>query len=237
MFYPLQLPGTSLRRISVSSFYTFGRITLWNRLVLDFHFQGVLFLLLQMHSLLVISLFRLFLFDSVLEGYMILEICSLSKLSNLLADNCRVLLWFFLYLWYWLLFHLLFLFYLGTLLFFMSLAKVHQFCLSLRKTVLCFINPFCFLSLFYLCLIQSLLFSSFCWLWDLFVLLFLRSPNHSNQTRKRGRRYPDWRGRNGHATACRWHATMYRKPWSLAGKLLELIKDFSKASGCKTDAQ
>ena len=101
--------------------------------------------------------------------------------------------------------------------------------LIFKKNSTVFHQPFLvFLSLFYLCPIQSLLFSSFCWLWDLFVLLFLRSPNHSNQTRKRGRRYPDWRGRNGHATACRWHATMHRKRYSLAGKLLELITDSAK---------
>lgn len=158
MFHPLQLSGTSLRRISVSSFYTFGRITLWNCLVLDFHFQGVLFLLLQMHSLLVISLFRLFLSDSVLEGYMILEICSFSRLSNLLADNCRVLLRFSISVVLAFISPLIFVLFGYShffFFFFMSLAKVHQFCLSLRKTVLCFINPFWFFCLYFIYVLSN----------------------------------------------------------------------------------
>lgn len=145
---------------------------------------------------------------------MILEMCSFSRLSNFLADNCRILLWFFLYLWCWLLFHLLFLFYLGTLTFFpwawlrfITFAylkkKKKQHCVSsvLPGFVSILSTSYPIIIIFFLLLTLGFVCSC-----------IFRSPNHSNQTRKRGRRYPDWRGRNERVTACRWHDTIYRKP-------------------------
>ena len=38
------------------------------------------------------------------------------------------------------------------------------------------------------------------------------SPSHSNQTRKRNKRYPRWKGRGKIVIICKWHETLYRKP-------------------------
>ena len=38
------------------------------------------------------------------------------------------------------------------------------------------------------------------------------SPSHSNQTRKRNKRYPHWKGRGKIVIICRCYDTLYRKP-------------------------
>ena len=38
------------------------------------------------------------------------------------------------------------------------------------------------------------------------------SFGHSNQSRKRNKRNPDWKRRSKTLTVCRWHDTLHRKP-------------------------
>ena len=40
----------------------------------------------------------------------------------------------------------------------------------------------------------------------------IRSLSHSSQTRKRNKRYSNWKGRGKAVLICRWHDTIYRKP-------------------------
>ena len=41
------------------------------------------------------------------------------------------------------------------------------------------------------------------------------SPSHSNQTRKRNKRHPNWKGGNKTVTVCRWHDSVHRKSYRL----------------------
>ena len=61
------------------------------------------------------------------------------------------------------------------------------------------------------------------------------SPSHSNQTRKRNKRHPNWKGKSKTVTVCRWHDTIYSKFCRLHQKipLLEGINEFSKVAGYK----
>ena len=116
----------------------FGRIPLWSPPVLDFCSLGDFFFITKSFSLLVIGLFKLFLFYSVLADCTLLEIhlfllcCPISWHIII----CSILLWFFFFffcilvlvvisplsLLFFFLFHFLFCLF-GYSFFFMSLAK------------------------------------------------------------------------------------------------------------------
>ena len=64
------------------------------------------------------------------------------------------------------------------------------------------------------------------------------SPSYSNQGRKRNKRNPDQKKRSKALTVCRWHDTVLRNPKDTTRKLvksLELINEFFKAAGYKTN--
>ena len=63
------------------------------------------------------------------------------------------------------------------------------------------------------------------------------SPSHSNQTRKRNKRHPNWKGGNETVTVCRWHGTVHGKSYRLHQKLLDLINEFGKTAGYKVNTQ
>ena len=44
------------------------------------------------------------------------------------------------------------------------------------------------------------------------------SPSHSNQTRKRNKRHPDWKGGDETVTVCRWHDSVHGKSYRLHQK-------------------
>ena len=62
------------------------------------------------------------------------------------------------------------------------------------------------------------------------------SPHHSNQTRKRNKRYPNQKGRGKIVTICRGHATIYRKSKRLHTKTTRTDK-FSKVAEYKINIQ
>ena len=39
------------------------------------------------------------------------------------------------------------------------------------------------------------------------------SPSNSDQTRKRNKRHPNWKGGSETVTVCRWHDRVHRKPY------------------------
>ena len=47
---------------------------------------------------------------------------------------------------------------------------------------------------------------------DTFIQHDVGSPHHSNQTWRRNKSHPTWKGRSKTVTLCRWHDTIYRKP-------------------------
>ena len=51
-------------------------------------------------------------------------------------------------------------------------------------------------------------------------LLFnsIGSPSHSNQTRKRNKRCPNWKARSKTVIVCRWHDNLHRKSYRLHQK-------------------
>ena len=54
------------------------------------------------------------------------------------------------------------------------------------------------------------------------------------------KRHPNWKGRSKTVTICKWHDTIYGKcifPKASTPKLLELINEFRKVAGYKTDIQ
>ena len=44
------------------------------------------------------------------------------------------------------------------------------------------------------------------------------SPSHSNQTRRRNKRHPNWKGGSKTVIVCRWHDNVHRKPYRLHQK-------------------
>ena len=62
-------------------------------------------------------------------------------------------------------------------------------------------------------------------------------PSHSNQTRKRNKRHPIWKGRNETVTVCRWHDGVHWKSYDSTKKLLDLINEFGKTAGYKINTQ
>ena len=64
------------------------------------------------------------------------------------------------------------------------------------------------------------------------------SFGHSNQSRKRDKRNPDWKRRSKTLTVYRWHDFLYiENPKDSIRKLLELINEYSKVAGYKINTQ
>lgn len=148
----------------------FGRISLWSHPVVDFHLLKVFFFFLITNSvaLIVISLFKLFLLDSVLTA-VFPEICpfllgcpicwhvtvhSIFLWSHLCSVSCYFFLFNFLFYLFW-----------SSLFFLMNLTKGLSI-LSFQNSTCCFHWSFLLFlySLFYLFPLRSLLFPSFRWL-------------------------------------------------------------------------
>ena len=51
---------------------------------------------------------------------------------------------------------------------------------------------------------------------------------HSNQSRRRNKRNPNWKRRSKALTICRWHDPLHKNPKDSTRKLLELINGYSK---------
>ena len=62
-----------------------------------------------------------------------------------------------------------------------------------------------------------------------------RGTSHSNQTRTRNKRHPNWKGRSKTAVICWCHDIVYTK--NSNKKLQELINEFSKIAGYKINIQ
>ena len=64
----------------------------------------------------------------------------------------------------------------------------------------------------------------------------IRSPSHSNQTRKRNIKHPNWKEGSKTVTVCRWHNSVHRKPYRFHQKNLpDLISEFGKEVGYKVN--
>ena len=64
------------------------------------------------------------------------------------------------------------------------------------------------------------------------------SPSHSNQTRRRNKGSPNWKGRSKTVIIYRWHDTVYiENAKDSTKKPLELINEFSKVAGYKINIQ
>ena len=63
------------------------------------------------------------------------------------------------------------------------------------------------------------------------------NPRHSNQIRKRSKRYLNWKGRGKTVTICRWQILYIENTEVATQKLLELVSKFSKVAGCKINIQ
>ena len=59
------------------------------------------------------------------------------------------------------------------------------------------------------------------------------SPSHSNQTRKRNKRYPNWEGRGKIVTDADDMILHIENPKDSTQKLLDLINEFSQVAGYK----
>ena len=71
-----------------------------------------------------------------------------------------------------------------------------------------------------------------------FIQHSIGSPSHGNQTRKRDKMHPNWKGRSKTVTICRLHATIYiENPKDATKKIVKLINEFSKAARCKINIQ
>ena len=63
------------------------------------------------------------------------------------------------------------------------------------------------------------------------------SPSHSNQTERRNKSYPNWKGGSKAVIIWRWHDIIPRKSYKLHQKLLDLINEFRKVAGYKINTQ
>ena len=63
------------------------------------------------------------------------------------------------------------------------------------------------------------------------------SPSHSNQTRKRNKRYPNWEGRGKIVTDADDMILHIENPKDSTQKLLDLINEFSQVAGYKINIQ
>ena len=65
----------------------------------------------------------------------------------------------------------------------------------------------------------------------------IRSPNHSNQTRKRNKRYPIWKGETKLSLFADDMIVYMENPIHSTKKLLDLINEFGKTAGRKVNTQ
>ena len=63
------------------------------------------------------------------------------------------------------------------------------------------------------------------------------SPSHGNQTRKRNKKNPKWKGRSKAITVCRYMILYLENPKRAIRKLLELINEFGKVVGYEINTQ
>ena len=63
------------------------------------------------------------------------------------------------------------------------------------------------------------------------------SSSHSDQTKKRNKRYPNWKGGSKTFIIHRQHDSVHRKPVVSTKKLLNLISEFGKIVGYKVNIQ
>ena len=70
--------------------------------------------------------------------------------------------------------------------------------------------------------------------WPLLLLLYnsIGSPSLSNKSRKRNKRYPNWKGRDTTVTICRWHNTLYIEKLEVSR-----TNEFGKVVGHKINIQ
>ena len=59
----------------------------------------------------------------------------------------------------------------------------------------------------------------------------------ANQTRKRNKRNPNWKGGSKTVIVCRWHDSVHRKSYRLHQKPLNLINEFGKTAGYNVNTQ
>ena len=65
----------------------------------------------------------------------------------------------------------------------------------------------------------------------------IRSPSHSNQTRKRNKSNPNWKGKGKTVTVADDSILCTENPKNVTKKLLELINEFSKVAGYKINIE
>ena len=63
------------------------------------------------------------------------------------------------------------------------------------------------------------------------------SPTHNNQTRRRNKGHPNWKGGSKTVIICRWHGTVYTKPEDSTKKPTKLINEFGKTAGYKVNIE
>ena len=63
------------------------------------------------------------------------------------------------------------------------------------------------------------------------------SLSHSNQTRKRNKRHPNWKGGNETVIVCRWHDNVHRKSYRLYQKTTRPNKWIGKTEGFEVNIQ
>ena len=68
------------------------------------------------------------------------------------------------------------------------------------------------------------------------LVIEIGSFGHSNQSRKRNKRNPNWKRRSKTLTVCRWHVYI-ENPKDSTRKLVELISEYSEVSGYKINTQ
>ena len=61
------------------------------------------------------------------------------------------------------------------------------------------------------------------------------SPTHSNQTRKRNKRHPNWKGESKTVTVCNDMIVYIENPIDSTKKLLDLISEFDKTAEYKVN--
>ena len=63
------------------------------------------------------------------------------------------------------------------------------------------------------------------------------NPSHSNQTRRRNKRHPKWKGGSKTITVCRWHDSVYRKSCRHHQKTTQPTKWIYKTVGHKVNVK
>ena len=64
-----------------------------------------------------------------------------------------------------------------------------------------------------------------------------RNSSHSNQTTKRNKRHPNWKGKSRTVIICRQYDSVHRKPCISTRKVFDLINEFGKVARYKVNIQ